>query len=343
MVFGIAVTVALLLPAAVNNAASGDPTVVGHLDVQADPNCATSQDLSARVLARSPRIRLADDVRATKAQAIFTVIHSGAVAAEVTLVAPAGKPWARRFVARSCGEAADAVALIIAVTLDPSSAGDPDADATTTSPSETTSDSPKTARQPASTEETRTTGSAAAMADITPSTASLALDAAVATHLIWGPAPAVMPGVALFLTAALDRDSLWSPAASLGVTHAWQNDLAQAGGTASFALDVASLDACALRVRVSIVEARACASGWLGRLSASGTKTRTPSSASRLFGVAGASAVAAAAFGSRIELWGRFGTGLTMVRDSFEFGEEVFYTASRFTTSAAVGVGIRLP
>jgi hypothetical protein len=82
-----------------------------------------------------------------------------------------------------------------------------------------------------------------------------------------------MPAIAVYVMGALDYDSLWSPAIMVGIAHAWRTGLAEQGGTASFTLDAASLDACGLRWGRSVVEARLCGSALVGRLIASGTDT----------------------------------------------------------------------
>ena len=69
----------------------------------------------------------------------------------------------------------------------------------------------------------------------------------VAGQTIFGPAPSVMPGLALYAMAALDGEGVWSPALFLGATHVWRDDLSEPGGAASFTLDAASLDACPCR------------------------------------------------------------------------------------------------
>ena len=63
-----------------------------------------------------------------------------------------------------------------------------------------------------------------------------------------------MPGVAAYAIATMDRDTLWSPAIALGVLHAWRSDLPEPGGSASFSLDAATVDACVLRLRASTRE-----------------------------------------------------------------------------------------
>jgi hypothetical protein len=163
----------------------------------------------------------------------------------------------------------------------------------------------------------------------------------LAGQTVFGPAPAVMPGMSLYAIGALDRDALWSPALMLGLTVAWRSGFSEQGGTASFALVAASLDACVVRVRLSVVEARACASGLLGRLTASGSKTIEAASVPRLLAAAGGAAVLTAGLGSMLELSLRLAVGATLVRDSYEFAPNVFHHVASATTQASLGVGLR--
>ena len=45
----------------------------------------------------------------------------------------------------------------------------------------------------------------------------------------------------------------------------------------------------------------------------------------------------------RPELSGRLGVGLTVVRDSYEFGTAVFHQSSLVTISASLGLGVHWP
>lgn len=367
MISCIAVLPALLLAvgAGMEGVVSGSGIATARLDVRAASDCTTQEDLAARVSARSPRIHFVDDATAVAAQASFTVARPGTVVGELILFAPAGKPSWRRFVARSCAEAADAVALIIAVTLDSTLVGEsrtkmagetispesaptldssasPSAVATVPiSPAKPTTTEPQEPERLVRQASPAGRTSVVASSPVPTVAAQRRFGAHLAGQAIFGPAPAAMPGVAIYLTAALDRDALWSPAVVIGATHAWRNDLAEIGGTASFTLDMATLDACGLRVRLSVVEVRACAEASLGRLAASGDKTQRAASVSRVFGAAGAAAIVTAGLGSTVELWARLGSGMALLRDSYEFGPSIFYRVSRFTTSAALGVGVR--
>ena len=351
------------LPAAVGAgtpAASGQaPIARARLELRAPSACTGPADLIARVAARSPRIEFVGDSAAVGVRVTFTVARG--VSAELDLVEGGVARTQRRLVTRTCAEAADAVALMIAAALDPvwvnehrtSVASESD-----TAPDRTSAVSTArgtlpsgVAEQPNAKEPGRAPPpppiplpvptAADSTATSTPRTQPSAR-AYLAGQTLWGPAPATMPGVAAYAVAALDRDALWSPAIALGVLHAWRSSLPEPGGSASFSLDAATVDACALRVRASIVDVRACATALLGRLSARGSNTDSPATFANFFAAAGAAGVLSMDLGSRIELSARVGTGLTLWRDSYEFAATVFHSTSRFTTSASVGVGLRL-
>jgi hypothetical protein len=150
-----------------------------------------------------------------------------------------------------------------------------------------------------------------------------------------------MPGIAISGMAALDRDGVWAPALFAGVTHAWRGDLREPGGTASFTLDAVSVDACPLRVGTSRLVARPCASGLVGRLASSGTDTEHGASAARPFATAGVALFAG--FGAPWLVSARASAGVTLLRDSYEFGGVTFHRASAITAAVSIGVGLGRP
>jgi hypothetical protein len=327
-----------------------------RLDVRAAPECTSRNDLTARVAARSPRIQFADDA-AVSARVAVTSARPGEVIAELVFATAGAEQPPRRFVARSCMEAADAVALIVAVTLDPTlarkptkgsapgaapdTAGDAAAPTATDPGGAASPPPPRPADQPAEARPPPPPAAELAAPAQARSPATLQLGASLAGQTIYGPAPAVMPGVALYAMAALDRDGPWAPALFVGATHVWRADLATPGGAASFTLDAASLDACPLRLRWSLFAARPCASALVGRMTTSGTDIPQAASFQRPFAVTGVALVAG--FGTTIELSLRLAIGVTLLRDSYEIGTTIFHRAGAVTTSASLGIGVRWP
>jgi hypothetical protein len=91
-----------------------------HLQLSAPSSCTTASALSARVRLRSRHIQFVDD-RAGVPVLVVTIRAPAKqpVAAELTLVWPDGRRSERRLVDTSCSQAVDALALLIALALDP--------------------------------------------------------------------------------------------------------------------------------------------------------------------------------------------------------------------------------
>jgi hypothetical protein len=140
---------ALLLPVIGAAAAPAElASASARLEVQALPDCTTREELAARVTARSRRIHF-DDEQATGPTVRAVIAHGphGAVG-ELVIVQPDGRTSSRRLSAASCAEATDAIALIIALTLDPLSAAASTAAAASPAPSAAPGRPGATARPP---------------------------------------------------------------------------------------------------------------------------------------------------------------------------------------------------
>jgi hypothetical protein len=322
----------LLLALFFQSATADAPATKARLALRGAADCIARGDLAARVAARTPRVQFVDDAAIT-AQVVLSSARPGNVVAELVLAAPGAEQTPRRFVARSCAEAADALALIIAVTLDPTLKR-PGAEASPAAPAPADRVAPPTEKAPVG-------PATVAAAPPTAVATRRQFGVAVAGQTISGPAPALMPGIAVSGMLALVREGLWAPALFVGATHVRRSDLPELGGNASFSLDAATVDACPLRLAWSWFVARPCAAALLGRLNASGANTEDGASAARPFATAGV-AVAASA-GSTVEVTARVGVGVTLLRDSYEFGGMTFHRASPITTAASLGVGLRWP
>lgn len=313
-----------------------------RLEVDAQPSCSTRDELVARVTARSARIRfVAEGAGIPIMTARIEAAPRGLVIADLTVVEPDGRRFARRLEAPSCAAATDALALVMAITLDPSaSLGEtpPASDAAPAKP-------PDRGAPPRTLDATvtRTAPPAESAAASAPVASTRRLTVAVTGEVVAGPAPTVMPGAAIEVQAALDRASLWSPAIILTLSHLWSGVRSEIGGDADFVLDLVGLEACPVRLTALWLEARACAAGALGRLTANGSNTYDPRAVARPFGTAGGAARLGVILGSRVEIRARFGAGATLWRDAFEFSPTVFHRVASVTLVGDVGVGVRFP
>lgn len=313
-----------------------------RLDVHAPQECTSQADLTARILARLRRATFADDAAALGVRARFTALPSGNIVAELTLTKPGAKPSSRRLVARSCAQAADAAALIVAVTLDPTAISEEPAAIEEAPANGEVSAERQPRREPPPSGPPATALEPGEPAADSASPAQPRIGAQVAGQVLGGVAPQLMPSAAVYVIAGFDRETLWSPAVMLGATHGFGASVKATGGTANFWLDALSLDACALRIRFRALETRACASALLGRLSANGTDTANAAGVVRRpFASAGPAAMWVLQIDPIIELAARATVGVNLIRDSFEFAPLVFHTVPRLSFAASIGIGIR--
>ncbi len=379
---------ALLLPVIGAAAAPAElASTSARLEVQALPDCTTREELAGRVTARSHRIHF-DDEQATGPTVRAVIAHGphGAVG-ELVIVQPDGRISSRRLSAASCAEATDAIALIIALTLDPMSvsasgaaptspaaaaaagrpaatAPPPSAPQTGPTPAAPATDEPPRlppgpgpAPAPAPSADAptrpdrgappapsaRREPSVVASPPAPPVATQSRFGGGVSAQAIFGLTPGALPGLGVYLIAALDREALWSPAIVATGTHAWSSGLMEPGGTAAFTLDAVTLDACALRLRLSPFAARACGTALYGRLGASGSVTYAPATAARPFAAAGGALLFSLELGRLFELSGRLGASASLIRDSFAFTPAVFHRTAAVTMAAGLGLGVRFP
>lgn len=357
----------LVTSVGVASAAPDGPVTFARLDVQAAAACASPTDLAARITARSPRIRFVDNKDALIVRARFSTLPSGKIQGDLVLVASGAVSISRRLVANSCAQAADGVALIVAVTLDPASASNnartqakddttnaPFVESLTKSPSnpadmteratgdESANPSPQQ-RAPTNEIEADTASTASVVPSVVPrnnASERIRVGAYVTGQSLVGPAPKWMLGIGAYFSAELDRVSAWSPALVLGLAHTWRSGLVQWGGTASFSLDAASLDGCPVVLRLGNAQARACASFLAGILTAEGTATlNPPEPVRRPFAAVGPTASLSMVLGSNVALFARIGVGMNLVRDSFEFAPRVFHKVDAATAYGSLGIG----
>jgi hypothetical protein len=173
-----------------------------------------------------------------------------------------------------------------------------------------------------------------------PSETNLRFGGVLAGQAVSGAAPSALLGVGVTVMLAAERPGLWAPALFVGWAHVGRSGLSEPGGTASFTLDAGIIDGCPLRWHWSRVSVRPCASLLIGRLATQGRNTNEPDSAVRPFGASGLAL--AATFGQTLQMSGRLGVGVALIRDSYKF-DTTFFRADWLTISASLGVGASWP
>jgi hypothetical protein len=326
-------------------AAAGAP-ITAELDVQAPPGCATRDQLVARVLARSPRIHFVEAGRAATAlRASINPGPTGSIASELVVAPADGRQSTRRLTASTCTEAIDALALVIAITLDPTYVTAPPAPEASTEPAPPPAapkaePAPEPAQRP---NDRRPVAPSAAEPEPEQGPATPHLGGGATAGAWIGPAPRAMAAFGGYASFALDRSSIWSLGIVLSGSHAFANGLVESGGVADLTLDTLTLDACPLLLRVAVLEARGCASGLAGRLTATGTETYSGMSYTRPFAAVGGAVRLSAVVARYLVLSGRFGAAASLIRDAFEFSPEVFHRVASVTLEMELGLGLRFP
>lgn len=336
------------------------------LDVSSDLGCASKPLLMERVQARVPSVRFVDEpggleLGGLELGARFTRLQSGRVAGELVLIDGALETTLRRLEAPSCPDAVDGMALILAITLDPTAGESVAATAPDPAPTGTAAPSKETPGSPgvSSTHGTSTpvdpvddplssnVGARAFPRDVEANggeSRPWRLEGFAAGQVVWGPAPDVMPGLAAYALLAFDRPSAWSRAVALGGTGMWSGSSAEWGGTASFSLIAGTFDACALRSEVLAFEARVCGSALVGRLTATGADAMNETATvHRPFVSLGASALLNFHLGPRLALGARVSPRLNLIRDEFAFRPRVFHRVNALTLGFDLGLGVSLP
>ncbi len=297
-----------------------------HLDLVAPPGCATSEELETRVTQRSAHIRFSPEPGAGLALRVAIVSQpAGAVAATLEIAGADGSRSERRLDAATCGEALDALALMIAVLLDPRALIAP----------------PPPARppQPAALVEV-----AAPVPPLPPRRWGVVVGAEA--HTISGPMPEAAPGLAVGVAVAPEPGTghrFWSPAARLRWAHSWVPTWQAPGGTADFTLDSLELDVCPVALGTAGFAARACAAAIGSRIVARGSQTFSAETHVEYLMAAGAAVWLALRVAPHVALEGTLVGGLSLQRDSFAFRPATFYRVAPMTLAGSLGLGLTFP
>ena len=183
----------------------------------------------------------------------------------------------------------------------------------------------------------------------TPADIDLGLGLAAALSI--GVAPQPLLGGALWISAGWARDSMWSPELVLSAQYQGLGGVARVSGQADFALSVATLSLCPLRLGTAAFVLRPCVSGALGRLEAEGHATFDARSFERPWRAVGGTLEGLARVGV-VEFRAVLGAVAPLSKDRFSFDvpcaegsaceADVFHQVAPVTWSGALGAGVRV-
>jgi hypothetical protein len=335
--------------------------------------CGSESQFKASVATRSERIQFgssSEDSRSVRVE--LSRRAGGVVLATLTLIQSNGRRSARKIEASSCDEAVDAIALVTAVTLDPlgvslsatpshannegkggaggasgsggtsgaagTSSGANGGESTKAGPSSGDAGSAGTAgRVPG----LYTDPFAASGEGGTPwfGPGNVTWIAGAAFLGTWGAAPSVLPGAAVFVSVSNERNSVLSPALRMRLSHSARGGFEEPGGTASFRVDVATLELCPFRLGSESVHLRPCGFVTGGVLGASGEETTEAQDHNRPWGAAGGTLAFAVRPIEQLSLECFGSIGRPFVRDSFQFDPTVFHEVWSMIPSVGLGTG----
>jgi hypothetical protein len=358
-------------PARAAPGAGADPPVVASLAVTGPADCAGRADVVKLVARRSGRIRFDDGTGAASGPALRVAVEAASprtVAASLSIVWPEGARSERHLSAPTCAEVADAIALVVVLALDPAAASrEPPAPAVPRAGAPRTETPPparsreRVASQPAA--ETRAPDPAPAESAATtpppPPDAPSVVEARIAPpparapspppvyrwdiggafRVAGGPAPSLMPGLALVAGWERDTASAVTLKVELIAAH-YSRDTATFDGTARVMLDLVTLRLCPLRAGAESARARFCASGSAGRTFAEGTDTLVTRSRSRPFASVGGAASLAVSPRPRLEVTATVEPQVALIRDTYSFGANVFYDVPALALFVGVGAAM---
>lgn len=226
----------------------------------------------------------------------------------------------REIRAASCAEAVEALALIVAILLDP------EADTR-----------PHVSRQ---------SESAPIVAPEPPPlpTGSVYFGAGIDWSALGGVGPELLFGPRAYLELGRRVPAQWSPSLRVSVLRAASGSVEQGAGEAAFWLDAARLDGCVFRWADRGASLEPCAAFEAGTLSA--TSSHPDGARSRTLGWAAASALLRGGLyhAGILAVQGELGVGLPFTRYRFRFsGQEPLYTSAELGLRAGLGVGVRFP
>lgn len=340
---------------ATSSAAAQQAPGASALAVDAAESCATRAAIVARVRKRAPQ--LAFDVAGGPALHVAIERAPSAVGATLTVQSAGGERSERRLSATSCADIVDAVALLIALTLDPfgasaaerppRSASDEHAPEPLAAPVEPAPAVEAVAVPSPEPVPEKSTAPAVSAPSVEPATSRAAwrleeLALGVSGGALAGPSPEVMPTAQLWAFASLRGWGVLVPALRVQGQHAFETEVTYDAGVASFVLDALAVDLCALRFHGGIVALRACAAGSFGSFRARGSATFEPRSYGRRWLSAGPALRATLEVGI-LQLEARFTAEAVLERYRFAFQPQVFHRAAPWAAQANLGVGVRFP
>jgi hypothetical protein len=312
-----------------------------HFELRGPDGCNGSEDFAAHVRKRSARIRLIPGPAPRSLVVVIREAPSGTFQGSVRVSERGGRGRARQLKASSCAELVEGLSLIATVTLDPDALlAEPEAEQ---KPEPETQPEPRKALPPPSTPRKPEARPEPPRPSPRPAEESSRWSFGASAVALFNQAPAIAPGAAAGVALELQPGRILSPFVRVSVLHAQRRHVAEAGGAASFAFTLPTLDFCPVRLGPRAVGVRPCLYGSLGMLEAWGSATAGGETHRRLTGSGGGALWLGVRVSEVFEIVLDGRLGALAPRDRFGFDGRGFFTTPALGFSAGLGVSGGFP
>ncbi len=156
-----------------------------------------------------------------------------------------------------------------------------------------------------------------------------------------GPAPLVLPGAHLFVSWGETVPGLWAPSVRMALGFQRRGGYEQPAGVADFELVKLQTGFCPSLLRLGAAKLRGCGIVSVGVLMAEGKNTREASRASRLWLQPGVELSLSLPLGKQFEFALRGALGAPLIRDAFQFDSRVFHRVPVVTGQGGAEFGAK--
>ncbi len=312
---------------------SGDPSPTATtLLLSAPPDCIEFAELASRVQARTPRVILQEPRGAEPKLSVQVQTTATEVHLELRGQEGEGPTIRRSLVVKDCQEARDALALVLALTLDPQLGA--------TTPGQTETLEPFVAPLPPRPARPPTTAPTVRPA---PSTEPSSHRGSLGVQLgcLFGPAPEPLLGAGMVFGLRGACRGLFCPMLTLDGSVMTRHGYNTQGGTADFDRLAGTVGGCAFGIGPGSWQLRHCAGVSAGVLSAAGRNTEAPSRSLRAQASVDTWLALEAELSGRLsfDLVPRIGRALS--RDSYQFEPRIFHRTPSVLYGVSSGVSYR--
>ena len=316
-----------------SNAAAGEaesPSVI-RIAFESDPDCTTATAFLASVQPRLSAQHLVVNEPGNPSESpapVQVTIRRTENGAEANLVVElkSRETRRRRIEATSCAEALEAIAFITAVALDPDQGAEPLREDSAEPQEPASSNSPQPRFE--------------VMPENGPSSPCWSVWARFG--VLSGAAPSLLGGGGLGTKWGCDEPGLWSPSLSIGGTFFMSPLISEDDGSAFVYLFSAPVDLCPSRWGGDRFALIPCMTMTGGALLGQGVNTLEPESHLRPWLSVGGSLSLELVVHSRLALVARGSLEAPLLRYSFQFGDEAFYSVGGVAGRGTFGVLLKL-